>query len=403
MFLKGPLRRLIHYYETKVAPSKIGVIYWPLYKFFKSKKICFVVNIASGVGHTTAELDFFLRKKFLKEINKDKKFVIVRKPDPYSNAIDLLYKRHFYKIFVGYFWYFLFLPLTVRYKSITEDCGLSRLKWQIDKGRVSVIYPNNYLYQVTKKEGIERLSYYYRLCSKSSSYFPLCEIDSNVYENLSFLDEKMALVQIKTKIVNATAKPTDPKTLLPALKLLQKLGYQLIFVGREKMPDVFIDLKMFNYSESNWASYTNDILLFSKASLVITSGSGISFLADRFDIPYLYLNSWQLQMSMPSKKAIMVPALVANKNNNKLLKFSEQINLYESRKDIGEEIFPEDHYEAINANDEEILEALNELLAMPGNPSDLQMQYSALSPDSPLEYGLSKCSQFFLLKHKLLL
>lgn len=91
---------------------------------------------------------------------------------------------------------------------------------------------------------------------------------------------------------------------------------------------------------------------------MILGGSGISFLADCFAKPYLYLNSASF-ISYVSDRCITIPALVYNSNGISLT-FRQQITLYESLADHGEERFPEGRLSARNASGDEICAALEE-------------------------------------------
>ena len=361
----------------------------------------FVVNIANGAGHVVAEIDYFLRLAML-ENNKNlrKKYIWVVKPSPFYKAIIRFYSQHFHRVYFGYFYYFLFLPITCRYKSITLDCGISRMKWQISKKKYSPNFPSEYIYRISKKQGIEQLARYYEKCLRSDVFFPLKNIKVCPKHVFFKTDKKIALIQIKDTVRNATAQPTDPTTLLSSLEYLSYLDYQLVFIGREKMPSEFSQFSIINYAESASANFENDIQIFHHSDLVITSGAGISFLADRMNKPLLYINSWQLQMSMPAKKTIMLPALLIDKKNGKLLKFIDQISLYENKIDNNHEIFPKDLYNVRNAIEREILEGVKELLKMPKEFSFLQKKYKHLAPDTPLFFGQSRCGKYFLEEHE---
>jgi len=396
-------------YEIRVAPfiaKRLSFLLRPIYLLLKSQRVCFVVNIADGVGHITAELDNFLRMLHLGEIERNKRYILVKKPNEFSETCVELYGGKFWFAAADYLVYDFFLPITMRYREITIDPGISRLKWQLPRGeRCFPPEPGQtYLYQVTKKKGLEQVTHYFARRTRCPNYFPLkvSKPKSVVISRLlKIKPEKIALVHIKTKAVNATAAPTDPLTYLEAIGYLKDLGYRLVFVGREIMPGIFKKYGIVDYAGSQFASFRNDILLFRLADLAIISGSGIAYLADCQDVPFLYLNSWHLNQPLFSGKCIIVPALIKNQADN-YLTFTEQVELYKSLADIGAETFPAGEYFPRNAAPDEILAATRELLSLkrkfkPRSP--LQERFRRIDPDGLLAHAESRVSDYFLEKH----
>ena len=65
------------------------------------------------------------------------------------------------------------------------------------------------------------------------------------------MQKKLALIHVKYHVVNATARPTDPRTYLPAIRWLQEQGYRVVMIGREQMPAEFAALGgVLNYANS---------------------------------------------------------------------------------------------------------------------------------------------------------
>ena len=358
-------------YETKTAPFLAKYffwIFWPIYKIFKVMRFCFVMNIAGGVGHIIEELDYFTRRYHLKKIDNNKRYIWIRFPDEYSDTCIELYGKYFWYAKSSFVIYELLLPILMYYKDITIDSGLSRLKWQLteDKKYYQPLAKQTYLHQISKEESFKNHFNYINIRKKTRKFFPL--MLPNNHENKELVDfigtdKKIALVHIKEYVCNATAETTDPLTYLETLIYLEKLNFQLVFVGREKMPSVFNQFSIINYAQSQIASFENDIKLFNMASIAIICGSGLSYLADCIDLPYLYINSWHVHFCPCSPKCILIPALVLDKKNKKLLTFSHQIDLYNKLKDTGPEIFPYQKYDVKNALSDEILVGVKELLS----------------------------------------
>lgn len=387
---------------AKIMARYFFFIYWPFYKVLEYFDVCFVLNIANGVGHVTAELDNFFRMLELNEIdNKKRYFLILKNSELYRTSVRL-YKHRFAFASSNTLLYDILLPLMMRFSSLGVDVGVSRMKWHLEKGR-SLFNGFPYVFQLSVREGIEEHRRAFEKRLKTSDFFPLLDYESNelIFQNLNLQNKKICLLHIKCGVINATASPIDPKSYLPTLSFLQTQGYQLVFVGREKMPAIFNEFNVINYSESKFATFENDMNLFKKCDFSLIAGSGVSYLADCYNKPYLYLNSWHLTKSMPSQWCISVPSLL-EKKNGKPLQFVEQINLY-FELNTREEIAPYRDYFARNATEEEILDATKELLELQKNfqkPSSLQQQFQQIHPEGLLLVSKSRVSQAFLEKHK---
>lgn len=403
------LRKIQNVYEIKTAPFFIyylRFLFYPLYLLLRYFKICFVVNIANGTGHVIAELDHFLRLKLRKNIDLTKRYVWICKSSELFKVTVKYYKNDFFYAKSSTLLYDLFLPYIIGFHDITLDVGVSRLKWQLSKKMPHYLQPlgQDFYHQLSKEEIMKVWVNYYQLRVETLDDFPLKKtypISKPLYDFFHGNFKKLALIHIKNSVMNATALATNPATYLTALEWLHLQGYQLVFVGREKMPEIFKQYPIKNYAQSSIASFENDMQLFIKAEISIISGSGISFLADCFDKPYLYINSWQMPMAMFARKCFTVPALVT-KPCGTLLKFKEQIDLYLNLEDKGAEIFPHNEYKVRNATNDEIVEGIKELIKFQVNDepeSTLQLKFRSLAPTSCLFYAKSRYSDYFLQKH----
>ena len=111
-------------------------------------------------------------------------------------------------------------------------------------------------------------------------------------------------------------------------------------------------------------------------------------------------------MPMPSRTCVVVPALVKDRKTKKFLTLSEQLQLYLGLPDKGGETFPSQDYEARNADAEEVLRAVEEVLSLeltvpPLSP--MQQRYFNLLPATFQPVVNSRVSQFFLDRHSNLL
>lgn len=319
-------------------------------------------------------MDYFFRLQHLGEIPADKKYILIYPSQPITSTLCRLYQHKFHACMANTFLYYFLLPLWIAFEDMTLDIGVSRIKFH------NVISKENDYAQLRKS---------YDTTTRSPNFFPMRDFQG--FESVT--KKKLALIQIKTRCLNAYALPTDPITYGKALQYLKEQGYSLIFMGREAMPSFFNDFDVYNYAQSNEASIENDFLLFSQATLSIGT-SGLQVIPDVLGVKVLYINSWHIYRPLAGRQTIKIPALVRTKDKH-YLNFDEQWKLYmEDPAPI--EIFPSHHYCARNASEDEILEGCKELLTeKPLTP--LQKQFEDL-------HGISKAriSNYFIEKHKAL-
>ena len=120
-----------------------------------------------------------------------------------------------------------------------------------------------------------------------------------------------------------------------------------------------------NYLDMTGAksNFENDILLQRYAKFTIIGSTGLAAISTTLRKPVLYINYTPLnlgQLSYVSKSSLVMPKLIKNKSNGKLLKFSEISNL---NFDIHqtEDFIKKQELEMINNNNEEILNAYTEM------------------------------------------
>ncbi len=397
--------------ETQVAPFvafKLTFLIWPSYKICKSLNICFLANIpdSDGVGHIVVESDDFMRRQFLKTLDSNKKYVLIKKSHWLSKEFIRLYKHKFDLAICSSFLYYLTLPLIIRYEDLRLDCGLSRTKWHKLNGSDEVISQElpTWPKTITKHKNLTEWEDRYRRRVQSSNFAPLKDFKKRDNRLDQFLgsSDKIALLHIKTNISNATAKQTDSNTYLPTIEYLIANNYRLVFAGREKMPDLFKKYGILNYAESRIASFSNDIQLFNRSHLSIMCGSGIFLLAECLNINLLYINYWHLYRLPATRTSVCVPSLMQTRSRD-FLKFSDQWNVYLNANDARSEVFPSDLYDAINASADEILKACQELVEIEKHNTELTPLQKKFNQGSDYYFGESRVSEYFLQKHKDLL
>lgn len=391
--------KLISFYERKGSffLAKIfSFLLSPIEKALLKRNYCFLIHFQYGVGHFIPELDNFFRRLDLQEIDVNQKFVIIARNKKAPQSIKRLFGFCFFRFFVSSFIYFLSLPFLVycylKKSPLVLDCGFSRIKL----GRNPI----------EKKIGINQWSQYLQRRKKRPNFFPLLDKVHLPSSLPSFLqtNRKRVLIQVNERIVNASACPTDPSTLLPTLEWLSKQNYQIVFVGRESMPVVFQNFSVIDYANSKEASLEMDIALFLSANFAIINGSGLFLMADCFNIPLLYINFWHIYMTPASSLSIFIPSLV--KKEGSYLSFDEQAELYLAEQKEEYEVFPFQKYQAENITAEELLEGVKELLLLiqeRKEASPLQKKFQQLDTIEWLSLSESRISKPFIQKYQHLL
>lgn len=380
-------------YENQViVKNKINLV--NIINYLKKEKICLLVNFASGVGHVIAETDFAIRKVYLKEINAEKFWIILPSNHLAKQCMNL-YEHYFDFVSFDQEIYNLFLPIIMHEKDLTYDIGLSRLKWQ--KGQATegcdLNDGNGYIFQINKKENRLDWEDYYKTRKLTQEYYPL-KIQTSKEEIEDILNvkfNKLALFHGKNVACNASASPLNVNSYYKTINYLQKNDYTVVFGGRESFGRNIKNV--INYAESKNANLINDIKIISLCNITLFHASGASLIAECVGTKMLYLGFWHIARIPFPKNNIYLPTLI---KKNKILKFIEQIELYNNMPDIGAELFPKD-YTSIEPTDENILEATKELINLKNEPmSDLQYKFSKIHNEGQIVDGLSRCSQNFL-------
>jgi putative glycosyltransferase (TIGR04372 family) len=412
VYVAGHFRELlIHHYDRDMVPKKaqrLNPILVAVKCILLLLRVRFVWNVSPTTGHNTQELDYFFRLRLVG--SADGRAVFLRRPSPIHNDSISLYGKRFWFASNNQVLCDLLFPIVVSTERLRIDCGLARGKRQLKAdGTYHILSPDQtYLGEISKEENTVQRHRYYLLRNRTLDDAPLTDgvgCDAELARLLGNDGRKIALLHIKLDAINATAAASDPNAYLPAIRWLLENRYQVVFVGREAYPTQFKEFGVLNYSESTLASYRHDIQLFALAAVAITAGSGISYLADCMNKPYVYLDSWHLAMTNPSPRCVVVPCCVRERKRGRLLTFAEQNVLYFNLPDRGGERFPIDVYEGRNADAGEVLAALCEALSMNGTEplSPEQSRYREILPKLMRETVRSRISQFFLDQHSELL
>ena len=170
-------------------------------------------------------------------------------------------------------------------------------------------------------------------------------------------------MHIKEIVINAVGQQVDPSSYLETLNYLNQNNFQIFFIGREKFPKIFKEINIFDYANSNFASFENDLILINKSFLNIICGSGISYIPDALDKRYLYINSWHI--SRPGgigNKSLILPSLVYNNFNNNYLSFKDQAILENSGNMFFPQFIDKRKFSVRNVSSAELLDSTVEII-----------------------------------------
>ena len=381
--------------------------YWlfkPLAIFLVNKKILFSVNnIHNAVGHVYPEVDYLLRLKKTDEKVKDKSiFYIYPKNPVLTGFVKAVGHSTEVKFILSGFLHLIIWPLLMRYPELTISTAHGPYNYSIDKSKrfLKVTYPNNLSYADIFRD---RQKKYSQLRAQTLDYYPLKTVSLLPNELVEMIGlSKYMVIQIKTEAVNGTLQPVDPSTYVDALKEMLSLGYQVVFAGREKMPDIFAKIGVINYAESKNATAINDYLLVLNSSGVLASSSGFCYIPDVLDIPLLTINVLYLT-AYPGRNTINIPSLLSKDNTP--MKFKEQLEYIYSRGQVTNKTIMEDNVLCDDASSEDILLAFKELYIIIEKGyipliSDLQLEFKNHFPLELTSSHPARISHSFIKKHR---
>jgi putative glycosyltransferase (TIGR04372 family) len=419
-----PIKHSIHYvlepkfrkYNNFFRPPK-GVknfaahnaayyLYWvsyPLYLYLRSRDYKFLINnISNSPGQIVPELDYLLRRH---RSGSKKKFIAIWPRSEVAMGAKIAYEKYFYKIIISDILFALILPFLIRFNKITVDSANSLVDVSFSSAKVNSILgaPFYTMGQRSFEDAWAIAAEYNKLKGEQEDYLPIAEIDSPEYRSthqvlLSIIGHKeYAVIQLKDVAGNGTALAIDPVTYVASIKYLKSIGLNIVFGGREKMPNLFKEFGVINYSEDLKNNFYMDLILVKNAKIVISSASGFGNLPGAMNIPLVYANQWNFICPAPGKFTVLVPALF--KNNN-LWKFNEQIDYFYKRRDSNTKI--SNNIGVVNASEADILSAVKEALLLKDDfirESYLQEKFRQKTKGTPFYHLDSRISKSFIEKY----
>jgi hypothetical protein len=354
---------------------------YPIYLYLKFKKILIVGGMITSAGHSFQESHFFYLKKKFFLLPKKYKFLFIANKNHITEFVKKFLNFYNYSFLNNYLDYF---------------------KNDLCRTYPDIVYYNNLSHYTQAKKiswikGFQTQSSYYALFNKEDSFFNNFKFSKEIIDR--FIKKKYIVIQIKNEIVNATAKETDPLTYIPLLKFIKK-EYAIIFIGREKMPEIFNDYIDWNYANSSYACYSNDVNLISRSEFSIIFGSGLANIPMILGKYYLYLGFWHLIAPSASKYCVFIPTLLKFKNNNKILDLKKNYIFFRNSK---MQCFKSKKLIPINPNSKDILEGFKELVSLKKNYTKmhfLQKKYNNFYKNQPINFSNARVSLNFIKKYK---
>jgi putative glycosyltransferase (TIGR04372 family) len=385
------------FYKNRKLVNYFSIPLLIVAKYLKKRKIFISINNAfnHSPGHIYGEIDQIQRIQYVKnQYPSSTVWFTTSRKEILSDTKDIFQNKNF-KIFFGGIKRIFLTFVAMTDSSIAIDGSISHVNYILGRNNSNRVVHNN----LPKQRA--------RLKSNSQEFYPNKAKLSNYVEETSKLmhslniKKKYVVIQIKTEKVNGTIEILSPGLLLDSIKYFQDKNYQIVFVGREPFPDVFLNKSIIDYANSKYVSSLNDFLLIGHCSLVIASASGFCFIPESLDKPLLITNAHHI-MQHYGRRTIYLPTLLSRKSK----KFNSKIQhlyLCTYGADCGYKIF-DDFYIYHMPNSEEILMAAKELEEMLSDtPSPLTpLQKKTLSSDNVplLRYGLSRISHHYLTKHE---
>lgn len=366
-------------------------------RFLEKKKIFISVNNEHNysMGHIHVEIDYLQRKQHFEEKYSDSIIWFTTSRKEILGDTKHIFESKNFKILFGGIKRIFLTFVAIKHPSISINGGISHANHILGRDNSNRIVFHNMRQRHSKM--ITKSAGFYLQKDKLKDYY---EETKNLLEMLN-ITKKYVVIQIKTEKVNATFEILSPDSLLKSIKYFQDKDYQIVFAGREKFPDIFLNKSIIDYANSKYASALNDFLIIGHSSLVIASASGFCHLVEILDKPLIICNT-SAGPGYSGRRTIVLPTLLSRRSE----KFNAIIQhkyLCTYHTNFGSDIY-DDLYLLHITNSEEIYMAAKEL--------ESGMLSEAISSLTPLQKeirdgegcpllscGLSRISDYYLKNH----
>jgi putative glycosyltransferase (TIGR04372 family) len=361
-------------------------------------------------GHMLAESDLLLRLlRHVPEL-KTRSPVVLLPPTPMAQMIAEILKRHGVQVLLEQQAILLQREIQIFHPDLILDVGQAHWKLAIgdrENRGVGDMYPTCLAWALRADEFIDQIITHHSAWNVTRGTFPMREaVDALPFdpEFAQFLSgRKYAVLQIKARVINGTARILGGEAYVPTLELLRERGYEIILGGREPLLDEFKRFDVFDYARSKFVSPKNDFLLFARAALGIVSPSGAGLFCDTLGIPCCQLGTWTL-IPHPSEKTTAVPSRLKDLKASRTLTFTEQVTAFRNAYHpvTGPMIFDAKTYEDLPPSPEDIRNGVADTLAaVPAQASDTasMQRLRAIDPTGMWKAAASRISPSFLARH----
>lgn len=386
------------FYKYRKFPNLFGIPLKVFASYLKKNNIFISVNnnCNFSVGHIYFEISDLKKMQKIdnKYIGSTIWFTTSRK-EILGDTKDIFEEKEF-KILFGGIKRILLTFVAIKFPIVSIDASLSHDNYIFDDKRLS-----------QKVVCDDKPKIRAKLMAKTPNFYPynhkLHDYLHHKHELMKKLNisKKYIVIQIKTKKVNGTLKILDPNSLLKTIKYFQDKDYQIVFAGREKFPECFHNKSIIDYANSVYASSLNDFILVGHCSIVLGSASGFGALPEILGKPLLIINAIH-GVKQYGKRTIILPTLLSRKSEKFNMRIQHKYH-YTYGNDCGYDTF-DDFFILHMPTSDEIFMASKELEEMLFEPiptfSDLQLKIYKSGKCPLLSYGLSRISNYYLIKHK---
>ncbi len=384
------------FYKYKKLINYFSIPLLLVARYLKKKKIFISINNECNfsMGHVYSEIGLLKRMQHFDDKYYGSTIWFTTSRTEILGDTKNIFQTKNFRILIGGLKRIFLMFVAIKDPSISINGSISQANYILGKNNSHRIEFQNQ----RKREGM--------MIRKSPEFFPNkdklnnYQVEKNKLLQSLNLTKKYVVIQVKTKKVNATFENLRPESYLKTIEYFQDKDYQIVFVGREKFPDIFLNKSIINYANSKYASALNDFLLVGHCSLVISSASGFCMLPENLDKPLLMINTIAGAGNF-GRRTIFLPTLLSQHSkafNGKI----QHLYLCTYGPNMGRDIF-EELYIVNMPTSEEIFMAAKELEGMLLNivPSLtlLQKKISDENGCPLLSCGLSRISDFYLKKH----
>lgn len=384
-----------HYIVSTFLAKYVYFLAWPAFYILKRYKILISINNLPAVGHFYPEIDYLNRLVRYDTRFDNHKVIYVYPKNRQTHGLGSLISNSRVSVIESGIVNLLIYPLALRYPEIAIDAAQSATCHNYHSMGQTQTRLNH---QDTFRT---RIVPYFKVREQTPTSYPLQTPNALTPSLIELIGRgPYVVIQVKDTTANATIKPVDPSSYLQAIKHWRDKGLNVIFAGREKMPNIFHTHQVVDYANSNLANSLNDYLLVLNANFVLSSASGFSYIADVLNIPLLSINNWGIS-GYPGMKTFELPTCISIANQP--ISFQEQLlQFYKVGQIRDDEDVPSDFHIIDNSADiilESVIELESKVDKDSFQPTTIEANFRSQFPHDLPGNGLSVVPEAFLTQH----